>query len=232
VQVGRGRLPLLLHHQLGRLLDLSARLLQPVTRKHDVSVPASINFWARNQRRNRRCPESVKAGAAWSRHTYPDAGDRLLVRLQHGSPAATQVRAPRRISLGDAANSGRAVLLQGQGHITEPGTGDLNPFPAVGRLGCCRNVSQSGVQLRQFQAPLSSRVEVPAIDGFVQEPFSFAVMIRSVHSVLFGRRLLRPGRRPEAYIGLTPPGGQRFTVPQLWAWYAARCRRLREPGRR
>jgi hypothetical protein len=68
--------------------------------------------------------------------------------------------------------------MQGEAHIAEPRPGDPHPFPAVTGLGSDSDVGQSGVQLGQFQAPLSSGVEVPARDGFVQEPFSFAVVIR------------------------------------------------------
>jgi hypothetical protein len=38
------------------------------------------------------------------------------------------------------ANSGPVLLMQGDGHIVEPGTGDLIPLPAFGRLGCCSDV--------------------------------------------------------------------------------------------
>jgi hypothetical protein len=74
--------------------------------------------------------------------------------------------------------------MQGEAHIAEPRPGDPGPFPAVTGLGSGRDMGQSGVQLRQFQAPFSSGVEVPARDGFVQEPFSFALVIWTVHSVL------------------------------------------------
>ena len=86
------------------------------------------------------------------------------------------------------ANRPDVLLIQGEAHIAEPRPGDPDPFPAVTGLGSGSDVGKSGVQLRQFQAPFSSRVEVPARDGFVQEPFSFAVVIRTVHSVLFGRK--------------------------------------------
>jgi hypothetical protein len=73
-------------------------------------------------------------------------------------------------------------------------------------------MSQSGVQLGQFQAPFSFRIEIPARDGFVQEPFSFAVVIWTVHSVLFGRRSIHPWPAPEAYADLTRSRRQRFRV--------------------
>ena len=90
------------------------------------------------------------------------------------------------------ANRSDVLLMQGEAYIAEPRPGDPHPFPAVRGLGSCSDVGQSGVQLGQFQAPFSSRVEVPARDGFVQEPFSFAVVIWTVHSVLFGRRSIHP----------------------------------------
>ena len=78
------------------------------------------------------------------------------------------------------------MLLSGETQIAEPRIGGLNPFPAVGGLGGCGDVGQSRVQLGQFQAPLSSRVEVPPLTargGFVKEPFGFAVVIWAVHSL-------------------------------------------------
>ena len=102
--------------------------------------------------------------------------------------------------------------MQGEAHIAEPRPGDPDPFPAVRGLGSCRDVGQGSVQLRQFQAPFSSRVEIPARDGFVQEPFSFAVVIWTVHSVLFGRRSSHPWPGPEAYVDLTRSRRHRFSV--------------------
>jgi hypothetical protein len=102
--------------------------------------------------------------------------------------------------------------MQGEAYIAEPRPGDPHPFPAVRGLGSCRDVGQGGVQLGQFQAPFSSRVEIPARDGFVQEPLSFAVVIWTVHSVLFGRRSIHPWPGPEAYVDLTRSRRQRFSV--------------------
>jgi hypothetical protein len=100
--------------------------------------------------------------------------------------------------------------MQGEAHIAEPRPGDPDPFPAVRGLRSGSDVGQSGVQLRQFQAPFSSGVEVPASDGFVQEPFSFAVVIRTVHSVLLLVVGFVPGHR--AYVDLTRCSRRRFSV--------------------
>ena len=102
--------------------------------------------------------------------------------------------------------------MQREAHIAGPRPGDPVPYPAVTGLGNNSDVGQGGVQLGQFQAPFSSRVEVPASGGFVQEPFSFAVVIWTVHSVLFGRRPIHPWPPPEAYADLTRPRRQRFSV--------------------
>jgi hypothetical protein len=82
-----------------------------------------------------------------------------------------------------AANSGLSLLMQGHAHIAEPRAGDPDPFPPVRSLGGCRDVSQSRVQLGQFEAPLGPGVKVPAGGGFVKEPFGFAVVIWAVHSL-------------------------------------------------
>ena len=90
-----------------------------------------------------------------------------------------------------AANSGRSLLMQGQDHLAEPRVGDPDPFPVVRGLRGCRDVGQSRVQLGQLEAPLGPRVEVSAGGGFVQEPFSFAVVVWAVHwlsSVVVSRR--------------------------------------------
>jgi hypothetical protein len=102
--------------------------------------------------------------------------------------------------------------MQSEAHIAEPRPGDPHPFPAVKGLSSCRDVSQGGVQLGQFQAPFSCRVEILARDGFLKEPFSFAVVIWTVHSVLFGRRSIHPWPGPEAYVDLTHSRRQRFSV--------------------
>jgi len=43
-------------------------------------------------------------------------------------------------------------------------------------------------------------------------PFSFAVVIRTVHSVLFSHRSSHPGPGPRAYVDLTRSSRQRFSV--------------------
>ena len=93
-----------------------------------------------------------------------------------------------------AASPGPVLLGQGKTQIAEPGTGDPDPLPAVRGLGSRGDVGQSGVQLSQFEAPLGSGVEVSASGGFVEEPFGFAVVIWTVHSVLFGRHPGVPGQ--------------------------------------
>ena len=93
-----------------------------------------------------------------------------------------------------AANSGLSLLMQGHAHIAEPRAGDPDPFPPVRSLGGCRDVSQSRVQLGQFEAPLGPRVEVPAGGGFVKEPFGFAVVIWAVHSLSLAVVRIVPGQ--------------------------------------
>src|SRR5580704_3183541 len=86
------------------------------------------------------------------------------------------------------------LAMAGETHIAESGAGDLGPFPAIRGQGGCRDVGQGRVQLGQFEAPLSSRVEVSARGGFVQELFGFAVVIWTVHSVLLIVVRVVPGR--------------------------------------
>jgi hypothetical protein len=57
-----------------------------------------------------------------------------------------------------------------------------------------------------------SGLKSPARDCFIKEPFSFAVMIWTVHSVLFGRRSIHLWPAPEAYVDLTRSRRQRFSV--------------------
>jgi hypothetical protein len=84
----------------------------------------------------------------------------------------------------------------------------------------------------------------PAGDGFVQEPFSFAVVIWTVHSVLFGRSSGRPWSALQAYLDLTHSSRQRFSVwmrrlpqapgavPMAWAgWFVVSAAHMC-PGRR
>ena len=83
---------------------------------------------------------------------------------RRGGIAAVQrfrVRAASEVGSAASADSGPA-LLQGETHIAESGAGDLGPFPAVRGQGGCRDVGKGRVQLGQFEAPLSSRVEVSA----------------------------------------------------------------------
>ena len=73
--------------------------------------------------------------------------------------------------------------MQGEIHSAVPATGDLNLFPAVRGQGGCSGVGQSCVQFRQFEAPLSAGVKVPAAGSFVKEPYSFTEVTWAVHSV-------------------------------------------------
>ena len=63
-------------------------------------------------------------------------------------------------------------------------------------------MGQSRVQLGQFEAPLSSGVKVPANDGFVQEPFRFAVVIWAVHPLSLVIVRVVPGQGYEEYVEL------------------------------
>jgi len=90
-----------------------------------------------------------------------------------------------------AANSGPSLLMQGQAHRAEPRADNPDPFPPIRRLGGCRDVSQSSVQLGQLEASLGPGVKVPAGGGFVQQPFGFAVVIWAVHSL---SSVVVPGR--------------------------------------
>jgi len=120
----------------------------------------SVRLWVEIWVENRRCAESVHAGAAWSgwahpRTRYPAAGPSVC------RCAAVAHRADPRLTWLGAANSGLSLLMQGQAHIAEPRAGDPHPFPPVRGLGGCSDVGQSRVQLRQLEAPLALGLKSP-----------------------------------------------------------------------
>jgi hypothetical protein len=73
--------------------------------------------------------------------------------------------------------SGPDLLIQGRTHISEPTTGDLNPFRTVRGQAGCSNMGQSRVQRRQFQAPQRPWIRLSGRLGFFKEPISFAIVI-------------------------------------------------------
>jgi hypothetical protein len=59
-----------------------------------------------------------------------------------GQSGGSGKRAARRTGLGPAS-SGPVLLVQGEGYIAEPRAGNLNPLPAIGRLGSCCDVARA-----------------------------------------------------------------------------------------
>jgi hypothetical protein len=93
------------------------------------------------------------------------------------------------------ARSGPVLLVQGEGDIAEPGTGNLHPLPAIGRLGSRGDVGQSRVQLGQFA--LLPRSQLPYHGN--QSARSLSARISSGPRV--GKhRLKHPERQPGSVV--------------------------------
>ena len=122
-----------------------------------------------------------------------------------------------------SASSGPVLLVQGEGYIAEPGTGTLNPLPAIGRLGSCGDVARAVCSLassrHRWALELKSPREVASSSVDSQEAFRLRGSALDRSSVLFGSRPGCPWPGSKVCIELTPSTGQRFSAGRVcWAW--------------
>jgi hypothetical protein len=96
-----------------------------------AALPLWVEIWVEN----RRCPESVEAGAAYCRSVIL----MMAIGRFYSNPLSFWV-----------GGGGRRVQVlsfgQGEAQIAEPGPGDPDPFPPVRGLSSCRDMGQSCVQ--------------------------------------------------------------------------------------
>jgi hypothetical protein len=100
-----------------------------------------------------------------------------------------------------SASSGPVLLVQGDGYIAEPETGNLNPLPAIGRLGSCGDVARAVCSLASSRHRWALGLKSPREEvSTVKKPFGFAVVPWTVHQ--FSLVLVR----------VVPGQGQRFAL--------------------
>src|SRR5690348_16186942 len=92
----------------------------------------ALLLWVEIWVENRRCRESVKAGAAYCCSVIREDAEHPVARRVGVSPRCSDSEYGPQGGVGSAApaDSGPA-LLQRETHIAEPRAGDLGPFPAV-----------------------------------------------------------------------------------------------------